>query len=117
VWLTGVNPIVDPRLAGDGTLTFANAAVDAGAAEPPTAYRIAWARYDNDTGTAEPAGGEIRVTAPRAKAPASLLERASYVLATVRSEHREHPAWSEPVRVYFRREGGGWKAVGLFREE
>jgi hypothetical protein len=114
-WLNGVNPIVDARLADDGTLTFANAAVEAGAAEPAAAYRIAWARYDNDTGIAEPAGREVRVTAPRVKAPPDLLERSAFVLVTVRSEHPEHRAWSEPVRIYFRREADGWKAVGLFR--
>ena len=38
-WLNGVNPVVDPRLAADGTLTFANAAVTAGAANPGAGIR------------------------------------------------------------------------------
>jgi hypothetical protein len=115
VWLNGVNPIVDPRLAADGTLTFANAAVQAGAATPATAYAIAWASYDNDAGTSGPASAEIRATEPRVEAPAPLLARATCVTATIRSEHPEHRAWAEPVRVYFRKEGKGWKTVGLFR--
>jgi hypothetical protein len=41
IWLTGVNPIVDPRLSATGTLTFDNAAVAAGVAAAPTAYVLA----------------------------------------------------------------------------
>ncbi len=34
-WLTGVNPIVNPKLTADGALTFENAAVTASVASPP----------------------------------------------------------------------------------
>jgi hypothetical protein len=30
-------------------------------------------------------------------------------------EAQAHPVWKEPVRTWFRREGGGWKLVGLER--
>ena len=53
-WLNGVNPIVDPRLAADGTLTFANAAVAAGAATPGSGYTVSWSRFDNSSGSPKP---------------------------------------------------------------
>ena len=54
VWLNGVNPVVDPRLAADGTLTFANAAVAAGAATPGSGYTVSWSRFDNGSGRPKP---------------------------------------------------------------
>ena len=48
-WLTKVTPLVAPTLE-EGRLRFANAAVDAGVAQPPTSYVVQWERFDNDTG-------------------------------------------------------------------
>ena len=113
-WLNGVNPLVDFRLAADGTLTFENAAVKAGAATPAKGYTIAWSRFDNAADTHQAVGSPQTVSEPLARAPAGLGE-GPYVAVTVRSEHPDHPAWAAPVQVYFRREGIGWKAVGLER--
>ncbi len=38
VYLSKINPVVRPALDGEGTLTFANAAVDAGVAAAPAQY-------------------------------------------------------------------------------
>src|SRR5262245_30062157 len=115
VWLNGVNPIVDPRLAADGTLTFANAAVAAGVATPARGYTVSWSRHDNRTGEAMAVGGESEVTEPRASAPAS-LSSADFVVATIRGHHTDHPAWAQPVQVYFTRTASGWKTIGLIRQ-
>ena len=48
-WLNQVCPVVDPALASDGALTFANAAVDAKAATPPERYKLQWFTFDNAT--------------------------------------------------------------------
>ncbi len=114
-WLTGVNPLVNFRLAGDGTLTFDNAAVDAKASTPPSGYAITWSRFDNATDTHQPVGAEFTVSSPTARAPAG-LEGSQFVAVSVKTQHPDRTAWAEPVRAYFRREGGGWRTVGLERK-
>ena len=115
-WLNGVNPVVDLRLAADGTLTFANAAVAAGAATPGTGYTVNWSRFDNGSGKAEAMGTEMQVTEGRATAPSGLLAGAEFVMATIRGEHPDHPGWRQPVQVYFRRAAAGWETVGIIRQ-
>ena len=44
VYLSKINPVVRPVLDGEGTLTFANAAVDAGVAAAPAQYRARGSR-------------------------------------------------------------------------
>lgn len=115
-WLTGANPIVNVALAADGTLSFANAAVDARVASAPQGYVVSWSRFDNATGVHTAVGSDTRATVTRATASAELLQGSEYIAASIRTEHADHPAWKKPVQVYFRRDGGGWKTVGLFRE-
>ena len=114
-WLTGVNPLVNPQLGGDGTLTFDNATVAAGIAAPATAYALTWSAFDNTTGTAVGESNEERVTAPRAAAPAALLGR-GFIRVTVRTVHPEHPQWDSPVTFTFRRAGNAWDTVGIERQ-
>ena len=116
VWLNGVNPVVGPRLAADGTLTFENAAVAAGAATPGKGYTVSWARFDNGSQKAEAVGDSLHVTQERAAAPPGLLAGAEFVLATIRGEHPDHPGWRQPVQVYFRRAAAGWDTVGIIRQ-
>jgi hypothetical protein len=115
VWLTGVTPIVDPRLSAEGELSFANAAVEAGVATPPTRYAVSWSRFDNIRREHEEIGSEVEITATRARAPAAVLD-SQYICATLRAVHPDYPHWKAPVRVYFRRDGEDWTTVGLFRE-
>jgi hypothetical protein len=114
-WLAGVNPLVNPRLSGDGILTFENAAAAAKVAPPAERYAIAWSAFDNATATHKPVGEDTTVAEPRAQAPPALLTGSEYVAATVRSLHPQHPRWAEPVVMYFRRAGAEWHTVGLER--
>ena len=116
VWLNGVNPVVGPRLAADGTLTFENAAVAAGAATPGKGYTVSWSRFDNGSRKAEVVGDSLHVTQERAAAPPGLLAGAEFVMATIRGEHPDHPGWRQPVQVYFRRAAAGWDTVGVIRQ-
>ena len=114
-WLTGLNPLADARLADDGTLTFANAAVAARVASAPSAYELSWSRFDNQAGALVGRPVEARVTEPRAAAPAPVLAGADFVSVTVRTVHADYPHWNAPVIFTFRRAGGSWQTVGVDR--
>lgn len=115
-WLTAVNPVVDFALAGDGTLTFGNAAVDTRRATAPEGYEVVWARFDNATGTATPIGAPQSVTTGRATAPPEVLG-GDYVQVSIHTRHRQFPIWRRPVVVHFRRAGDAWTLVGVRRDD
>ena len=115
-WLTGVNPIVEPRLSAGGTLTFENAAVGAGVATAPTAYVLTWSKFDNATGTNVGQTQEARVESTRGDAPPSIVQGAEFVSVAIRSLHPDFPGWNAPVNVYFRKAADGWQPVGLDRQ-
>ena len=116
IYLTAVNPIVDPRLEGN-RLTFENAAVDRGrgagpghlprlvvlASTTPPARRSRWHQRRG-------------VRRQRSRLRAACRRRpAASSRWTSRPTADAHPAWRQPVRTYFRRDGAGWKLVGLER--
>ena len=124
-FLTAVNPIVDPALAVDGTLTFGNAAVQHNFAPAPAGYHVVWYRYDNATGQSERIG-EGDTTETRTTAPAEAMARVRpdttlpggrgmYVRADISARGGAHPSWASPVRTFFRRTADGWKLVGFER--
>ncbi len=115
-YLNGTNPVVNPRLSASGELTFDNAAEDAGVATPAERYTLQWSALDNNTGALSAVGPEQSATTRRAQAPEALLAaRHEYMGVLLRAFHPEHPAWSQPLMLYFRRSGGEWALVGLER--
>ncbi|HXW07409.1 MAG TPA: hypothetical protein VD833_19385 [Vicinamibacterales bacterium] len=112
-WLNGVCPVVDAALAGDGTLTFANAAISAQAATAPESYQVQWFRFDNAADTKTPAGEAQTVTAMSARAPAGLA--GDFVGVTISAKHPSQPGWARPSSFYFRRSGSSWTLVGVER--
>jgi hypothetical protein len=113
-YLPAINPIVNP--AFDGTvLTFDNAAVAAGVAPAPGGYRARWARFDNQRQRAT-AVAETTAAQSRMPAPAGLPSAAGeYIQVELTATDPPRPAWAQPLTVYFRRVGTGWKLVGLER--
>jgi hypothetical protein len=89
-WLTAVNPLADPRLAPDGTLTFANAAIDARIASPGVAYVLTWHRLDNAAGTTTGPSIVTRSTEPRSTAPPQLLDQ-PFLTVSVETRHPDFP--------------------------
>jgi hypothetical protein len=107
---------VNPALSASGALTFENAAQAAGVASAAERYTIQWSVFDNASGTHKDVETEQTVTSTTAQAPAALFAtQPEYVSALVRAFRADQPAWSQPLRVYFRRAGDAWSLVGLER--
>jgi hypothetical protein len=114
-YLTAVNPIADPVLCADGTLTFQNVAVDYDVARAPREYRARWFVFDNATGDTTLIG-ETSSRSTTVDAPAALPARAGvYIKVELRSEGAEQRSWSVPVDAYFRMVGGQWRLIGFER--
>jgi hypothetical protein len=114
-WINVVCPVVDPVLATGGGLTFANAAVAAGAATAPESYRLEWFRFDNDTDARTPVGEPATVSGPAGIAPPKLLDAGDFVGVTITAAHAQQPEWSRPATFFFRRGPSGWSLVGVER--
>jgi hypothetical protein len=115
VYLTAINPIVDPKIDGNSTLSFGNAAVDAKFAEAPTEYTAAWSSFDNGTGDTRSLG-ETRSATTSVPGVRGLPSAAgSYIQVDISANSAAHPTWSRPIRTHFRRTGTGWTLVGLDR--
>jgi len=114
-YLTAVNPIADPALAADGTLTFRNAAVDADFARVPDGYRADWFRFDNATGQSHRIGESTGGTTTL-EAPAGLPRvNGAFVKVELRTTNAAHPSWESPVTAFFKHDAGQWRLVGFER--
>jgi len=111
-YLTAVNPIVNPALTAKG-LTFENAAVSGGVAQGSVSYRASWMIFDNATGATKPLTQSQSATTTIA-APSG-LPSSGFVAVDIAADSDAYPTWKQPVRAYFRADGGSWKLVGLER--
>jgi hypothetical protein len=113
-YLPAVNPIVTPRLENN-RLSFDNAAVAADVAKAPEVYRASWFEFDNATGESRPLSETSNATTT-IDAPRDLPTAAnSFILVEISADSKEHEAWRQPIRTYFRRDAEGRKLVGLER--
>ncbi len=115
IYFTAVNPIVNPRLDTAATLTFANAAFDAGVAQGPVTYHATWLRFDNATSETQPISETTSSTTTLPPPAALPADPGSFIEVDIRAEASPYPSWKQPIRTYFRREAGGWTLVGLER--
>lgn len=114
-YLPAVNPIVDPALSDDGTLTFGNAAVDANVAKAPANYTVIWNRFNNATGEASRIGSSGN-SSTKVKAPSGLpTDDGAYIKLEMSAQDPTYPSWNQPAFAYFHRTGGSWKLVGFER--
>jgi hypothetical protein len=115
IYLTAVNPIVDPRLDAGNQLTFENAAFAAGVAQGPVTYRASWFQFDNATGETRPIS-ETQSSTTTIDAPSGApTAPGRFLVVDIAAVSDGHPAWNRPVRTVFRRNGAAWKLVGLER--
>jgi len=112
IYLTQVNPIVNPRLDAKG-LTVENAAVAGGVASGIVAYRASWMLFDNATGATKPLS-ETKSDTTTIPAPAG-LPTSGFVAVDIAADSQGYPTWKQPARAFFRHEGAGWKLVGFER--
>jgi hypothetical protein len=116
VFLTAVNPVVNPRLDASGRLTLENAAVSGGVAQGAMTYRASWFQFDNATGTRKPLGDATSSATTTIEGPRGLpTAPGSFVAVDISVDSTTYPAWKEPVHTYFRRAADGWTLVGLER--
>ena len=117
-WLTAVNPVVDLALDATGRLTWSNAAVSAGVADPPESYTLEWFRFDNATNEHSVAGDTQTVLAPETIAPPAVLAArpGEYAGVKMSATHTSHPAWANAATFHFRRTTAGWEWVGAERD-
>jgi hypothetical protein len=114
-YLTNINPIADPVLDSDGTLTFTNAAVEADFAAAPRGYRAVWSRFDNATGSSTPFG-ETTGGSTFLSAPAGLpTAPGTYVTIELSAVGAPSESWEKPVHAYFLRLDEAWRLVGFER--
>jgi hypothetical protein len=113
-WLTAVNPVIDPAIAADGTLTFGNAAVAHGFADAPASYTTVWHTFDNSSGQATRIG-EGNAEGMRFRPSFSIPSNAAFLRVDISAVKPAHPSWAQPVYAWFRRAGGGWELVGFDR--
>jgi hypothetical protein len=121
-WINGVCPIVDPVLSSDGTLRFANAAVDARSATPAEGYTLQWFRFDNAGDSRTAVGDAVSASGLTARAPEGLLTSGEFVGVTIAAKHPQHLDWARPSTFFFRRSGPAasgssttWTLVGVER--
>ncbi len=115
VYFSRINPLVRFALSESGALTFENPSVRAGF-EPKQRYEAVWASFDNGTGEARQIGTAAGSDDERLQGPAGLPAGSqSFVKVSIRATDPPHAPWAAPVDVYFRREGSGWKLVGVER--
>jgi hypothetical protein len=114
-FLNAITPIVSPALDDTDLLTFHNAAVDSDVATAPSAYRIAWYRFDNATGDTAPLGvTETRSTI--VQGPSALrADGGAFVRVDISALAQASRVWVVPVRAYFHRSAEGWTLIGLER--
>ena len=116
-WLNGTNPVVNVALSNSGELAFD----ERGRKGRRRQGRQSATRCSGRGSTTPPAlittpAPRRRCRGPAVEAPAALLSaRPDYISARLRAFHADHPAWSHPLVVYFRRAGDGWSLVGLER--
>jgi hypothetical protein len=115
LYLTAVNPIVNPRLDSNGRLTFENAAMNAGVAKGQPTYRASWMLFDNMTGETGPLSSTDSQTTTL-QAPNGLpTAPGSYIEVDISADIQGYPSWKQPIKTHFRRTAQGWTLVGLER--
>ncbi len=117
-WLNAVNSVDRFQIQGD-RLHFEDLAVQYGFAGRPAAYTAAWYRYDNERDRKTPMQVSQEAAGPPLVIPAEARTAGDALYFTVQIRRKVEGGARIPqaVHVYFRKEPGGLKIVGIEREE
>jgi hypothetical protein len=69
--------------------------------------------FDNATGATKPLS-ETQSSTTTIPAPGG-LPSSGFVAVDIAADSATYPTWKQPVRAFFRQDGGSWKLVGLER--
>ncbi len=108
-YLSLLPPLDEFQWTGNN-LQFKNYGVDRGIGKID-GYRYQWFRFDNNTGTASPAGEEATVSSSLIPVPAIEGE---YLLVRIEPLAASIPGWNRKVEVYLR--GSDRSVIGIERE-
>jgi hypothetical protein len=122
-WMTRTNPLDRFRVTTDNDdprLHFENAAVRLRLADAPTDYEVAWAAFDNNTGTSRDIALVHTQTTSSLLIPMDAFgpadaSGARYTVATIRTQHGAFPEWQSPIRVTLRASRGSFDVAGVER--
>jgi hypothetical protein len=123
-WIVQTNPLdrfAVHRTAANVELTFDNAAVRLGVAEPVASYKVQWLALDNRAGIQRPIGSDVEITGLRMSVPGDAWGPADnagyrYAVAAIATVHDSFKSWERPVRVTLRDRKGAVDVVGIERD-
>ncbi len=117
-YFSKMNPLDDFEVRsgrpGRASVGFRNLGVDnnLGTVER---YEYAWHTFDNASGLVTRLGSQGWNTEPSIPLPEG--RPAPYLMLAIRSLSAAQPDWNREVRVYLASSDGGWRVVGVEREE
>lgn len=116
-YLSLMNPIDRFQVqqsAARSELHFANIGAETGVGQADS-YEYTWYSYDNSSDRLKRLDGPRRVGLE--SIPIPRITDHAFLAVQFRTFSRERPDWAKPVVVYLRREGSGYRVIGIEREE
>jgi hypothetical protein len=122
-WIIRTNPLDEFQVmsaAAGWELTFDNAAMRVGAAEPGATYRVGWSELNNLENREVVVRAPVSIPSPRATVPEEAWGPRDdagfrYAIAVIQTIHPDFPDWAAPVRVSLRQRDGKVDVVGIER--
>ena len=122
-WIGQTNPLGRfpvSRTSSGAELTFDNAAIRLGVAQPGATYRVRWLAFDNTATVQRAVGEESEMRHPALHIPDAAWgprdeANARYAIASIKTVDASHPNWMSPVLVTVRERDGAIDVVGLER--
>ena len=113
IYLTLVNPIVNPTPRREGPDLRERRRHGRRRARRGRVPRVVDGLRQRDRRN-QAVVGNARATTTTIAAPSG-LPSSGFVAVDIAADSETYPTWKQPVRAYFRQDGGAWKLVGFER--